>query len=120
LLSFPKVRIVGAYRGADLASVSVTYPVEDVWMIATMFSDSSALSDGVSELMVHEIRNAAASQSGVSFLFAAMAGMERGLDAFYVRRGAEVVKRRAWTEMNPMMSILLRTFRPTAYTRLFD
>jgi hypothetical protein len=118
LYRFPKAQVRGAYRGAELVSVSVSYLVEEVAFTATFFSKSEALAEHVSELMLHEIRERAAASGSVELILAAAAGMERGLDEFYLRRGARLAHRPAHLEMNPLALFLLKYFKSDAYSKL--
>jgi hypothetical protein len=118
LYRFPKAQVRGAYRGAELVSVSVSYLVEEVAFTATFFSRSEALAEHVSELMLHEIRERAAASGSVELIFAAAAGMERGLDEFYLRRGARLVDRPAHLEMSPLALFLLKHFKRDGYSKL--
>jgi hypothetical protein len=118
LFRFPKVRILGAFQGEELASVSVSYVVEGVLFTATFFSSSSALGEYVSDLMLHTIRENAAACEGVTLIFASTAGMERGLDDFYLRRGAKLVNRPALLKMNPLLLFLIKRFKKDDYAKL--
>jgi hypothetical protein len=118
LFSFPKVQVFGAYRDCQLASVSVSYVVEGVAFTATFFSRSDALKDYVADLMLHEIRERAAVSENVKMIFAAAAGMERGLDEFYLRRGARLVRKPALLNMNPLVSLALKTLKRDEYLKL--
>jgi len=118
LLSFPKVNVRGAYRNGELCSVSVSYVVENAAFTATFFSRSDALKDYVAELMLHDIRERAARSENVKTIFAAAAGMERGLDEFYLRRGAQFVRQPAVLRLNPLVSVALKTFRRERYLKL--
>jgi hypothetical protein len=118
IFRFPKVRIYGAYHGEELASVSISYLVEEVLYTATFFSKSEALDEYVSDLMLHAIRERAAASENVRMIFAAHAGMERGLDEFYLRRGAKLVSKPARVTMNPLALKFLKTFRKDRYGKL--
>jgi hypothetical protein len=83
--------VLGAYRGPVLASGAVSHLVEDVMFIPTFFSSTDALREYVSDVLLHTIREEAAMSKSVSLIFAASAGMERGIDDYYLRRGAKLV-----------------------------
>jgi hypothetical protein len=108
---FRKVQILGAYRGEELESVSVSYVVERVAFTATFFSRSDALKEYVADLMLHAIRERAAASENVTAIFGAFAGMERGLDDFYTRRGARLVRKPAVLKLNSMLFTFLKTFK---------
>jgi hypothetical protein len=118
LFRFDKVQVLGAYRGGELMSVSVSYVVEGVAFTATFFSRSDALKDYVAELMLHAIRERAAVSENVSAIFAAAAGMERGLDDFYLRRGARLISKAAQLKLNPFVSVVLKTLRRGRHRKL--
>ena len=118
LMRFPKVCVLGAYRGDELVAVGVSFLVEDALFISSMFAATSALAGRVSESVLHTMRAQVAGVRGVNVTFAAMAGMERGIDDFYLSRGARLESRPARLSLNPLMSIVLRTLRPDSYRRL--
>jgi hypothetical protein len=118
LFRFPKVQVFGAYREHVLASVSVSYVVERVAFTATFFSRSDALQDYVAELMLHTIRERAAASDTIHSIFAAAAGMERGLDEFYLRRGARLVRQPAQLKLNPIVSAALKTLQRDKWRKL--
>jgi len=105
------VLILGAYRQGQLLSVSVSYLVEDVVFVAVSFSHSDALHDYVSDRLLHVIRENAAANKNTKLIFATTAGLERGLQDYYLQRGAVVARRPALLKMNPITKILLKTFR---------
>ena len=118
LFRFPKVRVHGAYRGEDLVSISVTYVVEDVLFLATLFSKTDALSQFVSDLMLHSLRVEAAESENIKSVFASMAGRERGLDEFYLLRGARLIRKPARLFISPLVLIPLKIFKRNEYLRL--
>lgn len=117
LFSFPQVRVLGAYREEELVSVSVSYLVEDVVFTATFFSRTEALNDYVSDLLLHVIRENSAANDDVNLIFASSAGMERGLDDFYLRRGAVLASKPARLKMNPFARMLLKTLKKDEYQK---
>ena len=120
LMGFPKVCILGAYRDDELVAVGVSFLVEDTLFISSIFAESKALAGLVSESVLHTMRTQVAGARDVNLIFAAMAGMERGLDNFYLLRGARLESRAAWLSLNPLMSAALRKFRPDSYRRLLS
>lgn len=119
LFRFPKVQVCGAFSGADvLMSVSVAYVVEHVLFTATFFSRSEALGEYVSDLMLHSLRERAAQDESIRLVYASMAGMERGLDEFYLRRGAQIVAKPAMLRMNPVIRVALKTFKKQEFQKL--
>ena len=118
LFEFPKVKVHGAYRDGDLTSISVSYVVEDILFLATLFSKTDALSQFVSDLMLHSLRMEAAESENVSVVFATMAGRERGLDEFYLLRGAQLVRKPARLHISPLALLPLKIFKPHEYLKL--
>ncbi len=118
LFRFPKVQVCGAFSGEELMSVSVSYVVDHVLFTATFFSKSEALSEYVSDLMLHALRQRAADDGTIRMVYASMAGMERGLDEFYLRRGAQIISRPAVLRMNPVVLAALRTFKKQEFHKL--
>jgi hypothetical protein len=96
LMRCQKVCVHGAYRGDELVAVGVSFLVEDALFISSMFAESSAIAELVSESVLHTMRAQVAGVRGVNLIFAAMAGMERGLDNFYLLRGAQLEDKPAW------------------------
>lgn len=118
LYRFPQLRILGAFRGDQLEAVTVSYLIGQVLHYATVFSRTEARRDYVSDLMLHVVREDAARQPGLRTLLAARAGMPRGLDDFYLARGAQLTVLPALLRGNPITLALLRCFRPALYQRL--
>jgi len=118
LYAFPQVRVLGAYEGETLRAVSVSFLVEDVLFYATFFSDSESLKHCVSDAMVHHIRSAVVRQNDVRLIFAGMRGMDRGLDAYYLNRGAQILEIPARITGNPLARFALRLLAPSAYRRM--
>ena len=118
LMRFPKVCVHGAYRGDELVAIGVSFLVEEALFISSIFAESSALAELVSESVLHTMRAQVAGVRDVNLIFAAMAGMERGLDNFYLLRGARLESRPARLSLNPLMSVVLRTLRPDSYRTL--
>jgi hypothetical protein len=114
----PKVRVFGAYQGNDLKSVSISYAVEDVAYLATFFSATEALSDFVSDLILHSVREQIAANADISFIFAAMGSRPRGLDEFYLLRGAHLIRKRAQLRINPLALASLKIFNKEKYAML--
>lgn len=118
LFHFPKVQVYGAFSGDQLMSVSVSYVVEQVLFTATFFSRSEALGEYVSDLMLHSLRERAAEDGTIRMIYASMAGMERGLDEFYLRRGAQLIPKPAQLYMNPVLRVALKTFKKSEFKKL--
>jgi hypothetical protein len=118
LFRFPKVQVHGAFRGSELKSVSVSYVVEDILFTPTFFSHTDALSEFVSELMLHSVREQAAGSDQIGLVFAASADMQRGLVDFYLLRGARVVSKPARLRVNPLALASVKIFNRAEYSKL--
>jgi hypothetical protein len=118
LLSFPQARVLGAYERDRLAAVSVSYLVEDVLCYTTFFAESGALRRFVSDAMLHFVREQAAQSAGIRLVFAGMAGMERGLDRFYLHRGAGLHAIPSRISGNRLALGFLRLMSPQNYRKL--
>ena len=118
LLSFPNALVLGAFDADELVAVAVSYLVEGVVFYSTYFSKTEAMSKNVTDLMLHKIREGAAALPSARFIFAARAGMERGITAFYLMRGARMVSRPALLVGNPLSMFLVRTCMRESYQKL--
>lgn len=118
LFKIPGVLILGAYRNGTLGGVSLSYLVKDTVFYATFFCDQDALERYLSDLMLHTARASAAVAPGVKQVVVGMYKGIRGLDDFYLLRGAKLVKQRARLEVNPLARLVLQTFLPTQYAQL--
>ena len=119
LFCSPDPLVWGAFRGEVLCAVSVSHIVEDSWHYATFFSDSTAMKQHVSDLMLHSVRQMAADLGGLKQVFAGLYHGGQGTDEFYLLRGARLLNRPARLWLNPVAEILLRCFRPVQYAQLF-
>lgn len=114
----PKVRVLGAYHNGELAAVSISYRVLDTLHYSTYFGNDFAHAGGAAECMLHTIRKDASQEPGLRYLFAGSAGMPRGLDRFYLRRGFEVLERPSQLRGNPLVLGSLRSLAPEWYRRI--
>ena len=114
----PHILILGAYHQGKLGGVSISYQIHDTVIYATFFCDDQALDLYLSDLMLHTVRESAAVAPGVSRVFVGMYKGNRGLDDFYLLRGAKLVRQRARLEINPLARFLLQKFLPHQYRLL--
>ena len=106
-----------AYQGQDIKAVFVGVWVGARLVYSIFFASAQALKLGVSDLMLHSLRQEAARQPGITSIQAAKSGMDRGLDQFYLLRGATPVSYPAWLQINPVAALLLRLAAPGIYAR---
>ena len=114
----PHVLILGAYHNGKLGGVSLTYQINDTVIYATFFCDNHALDLYLSDLMLHTVRESAAIAPDVRHVFVGMYKGNRGLDEFYLLRGAKLVRQRARLKINPLAKFLLQKFLPRQYRQL--
>lgn len=116
--SIPGVLILGGYEGSRLCGISLTYRVGSTVFYATFFCDDAALRGYLSDLMLHNVRELAATTPGVTHVYAGMFKGIRGLDDFYLHRGARLLRQRARLELNPLAHLLLKRGLPRQYSQL--
>ena len=108
--------ILGGYQDDRLAGVSVSLRVEDTLVYAMFFCDTDSLRLGLSDLMLHTIREAAARDAGIRQIYTGMSNEKN--DRFYLLRGGRCVSLRARLVMNPLAEVVLRRSLPGVYARL--
>lgn len=120
LFRFPKNLILGAYRDGRLQAILISQWVEDSIVYASMFCSTEALNFGVTSLVLHTVREAAASSQGVKRVFvgAYKYGKAEGVDQFYISRGCKLVRKPAALLLNPFASAVLRTCMAGQYAKL--
>lgn len=118
IFAIPNVLILGAYREGVLGGVSLSYLINDTVFYATFFCDDEALKRYLSDLMLHSVRELAATSPEVRQVFASMFKGIRGLDDFYLLRGAALVRQPARLEINPVTNLLLKRCLPKQYRQL--
>ena len=118
LYSFPKIRVLGAFCGLELAAVLICFQVRHVVYYNAQFGNRLALKHHANDLLLHTVKMCAGGSPGVEFLYADTAGMPRGLDWFYLRRGFHKQRRPALLQGNPVTLATLRLFFPITYRKL--
>ncbi len=116
--TFPKIRVLGGYEKEKLCAVSLSYLVEDVIFYATYFSLTEYLNACVSDLMLHAIRETAASYSSVRYIYTGMYSGEKGVNDFYFLRGSKLIKQPAFYRVNPLLLFLTRNLMKEKYLQL--
>ncbi len=118
LFRFNQLRILGAWEAAQLTAVSISERVDGTVLYSTFFATTAAMKHHALDLMLHEVRQAAAATVGVRQVFAGMYKDGKGLDDSYLLRGFRVVALPAMIRANPVALALLRLLRPQAYAAL--
>lgn len=110
--------VLGGYRNGVLGGISVSLLVEDTLCYKMFFCDTESLKLGLSDLMLHSVRQAVATSRCARQIFAGMYNGGKGLDDFYLLRGFRLVRKPALLRLNPLAALLLRTFLPGYHARL--
>ena len=110
--------ILGGYRNGELGGISVSLLVEDTLCYATFFCNAESLRLGLSDLMLHYMREAVAEEQCAKQIFAGLYKGGNGLDDFYLLRGCKLVRKPALLHLNPLAAFLLKRFLPEQYARL--
>jgi len=120
VFEFRDIRVLGAYHEDSLSAVAITFRVGETLHYSSYFGNAFSLGSCASDCMLHTVRTAAAApDSGVSRVHSAGAGMPRGLDNFYLRRGFKYFDQPALIRGNPLTLVVLRLMAPRAYRKLF-
>jgi hypothetical protein len=110
--------ILGGYRNGELGGVSVSLLIEDTLCYATFFCNTASLRLGLSDLMLHFVREAVAEGQCAKQIFAGLYKGGKGLDDFYLLRGCKLVRKPALLHINPLAAFFLKRFLPEQYARL--
>ena len=110
--------ILGGYRNGELGGVSLSLLVEDTLCYATFFCNIESLRLGLSDLMLHFVREAVAKGQCAEQIFAGLYKGGNGLDDFYLLRGCKLVRKPALLHINPVAKAFLMRFVPEQYARL--
>ncbi len=117
LFQLPNVAVLGGYRNGALGGVSLSFLVDDTLFYATFFCDTRSMRLHISDLMLHFVREAAASLK-VSQIFSGMYKGGNSLDDFYLLRGCKLLKKPALFRVNPLAKIILARCMPKQYLQL--
>ena len=118
LFQIPKIGILGAYQNGVLRGVSISLLVKDTLIYAMFFCDRESLRLGLSDLMLHTVRERAASTGCAGQIFAGMYKGRGGLDDFYLLRGCSKLVKPAFLHLNPLAAFVLKRLQPDQYSRL--
>jgi hypothetical protein len=96
----------------------VSLLIEDTLCYATFFCNTESLRLGLSDLMLHFVREAVAEGQCAKQIFAGLYKGGKGLDDFYLLRGCKLVRKPALLHINPLAAFFLKRFLPEQYARL--
>jgi hypothetical protein len=120
VFQFPKIAVLGAYRGTDLGAVSISALVEDTLIYSTVFCDGESLRLNVIALLLHSLREAAAGCPQVKQIYLGMYHHlgRTSIHDFYLLRGCQHVAKPAWLRLSPASALFLRYCLPRQYARV--
>jgi hypothetical protein len=118
LFQISNLVILGGYRNGELGGVSVSLLFEDTLCYATFFCNTESLRLGLSDFMLHFVREAVAKGPRAKQIFAGLYKGGKGLDDFYLLRGCKLVREPALLHINPVAKAFLMRFLPEQYERL--
>lgn len=118
LFRFPKVKILGAYRGGELAAVSVSYLVNDIVIEATCFSRTEDLKDHVLDALAHGLLERSANCPAANIVFRGTATGFKNIDDSKARRGCKLLSLPAYYHMNLFVYLVLRSFMKNNYEKI--
>lgn len=120
LYRFPKAVVLGGYRGGELAVVSISKWVENVFLYSTVFCTSEALKRHATSLMLHTVRKAASQCAGVEQVYVGPYKYDggKGVDGFYLARGCKIVRTPAFLHINPVFKWVLASLLPRQYRKM--
>jgi hypothetical protein len=116
----PGLVALGAWDGDALAAVSLSRAVGNVWVYSSFFASNEAVRAHVANLLLHHVRGLAATDGGIDRVFVGMQklGEQASLDAFFLHRGAEYIRRPAILRVNPIAKWMLTHVRPDLWAQL--
>lgn len=118
LFRMPKVVVLGGYRGGILGGVSVSLLIENTVHYAMFFCDTESLRLGLSDFMLHSVREAVAIGQCAGRVFVGMYKGGNSLDEFYLLRGCTLIKQPAFLQLNPVTDLFLKRILPGRYNQL--
>lgn len=117
----PGLVALGAWAGDSLVAVSMSRVVGAAWLYSTFFASNDGLRGHVAGLMLHHVRSLAAAVDGVSIVFGGSQKLDTAgasVDAFYLHRGATLIRRPTVLRVNPLARWMLSRFRPAVWEGL--
>lgn len=118
VFQLPGMVVLGAYREGRLAGVSTSFRHKNTLFCATLICAADSLPCHLPDLMLHMIRENAAQCPGITEIFPGMYHGNTSLDAFYFERGARILRKPAWLQINPVGRSVLNALRPEIIRRL--
>lgn len=118
LFSSPETIMLGGYGPNGLSAISTSYWVNQTLVYSTLICESEALHKNLGELMFHEIRQLAASQSGIKQIYVRNYHGGNTLDQYYLYRGCQLVRKPARLEIPQPFHSMLRWILPNKYELL--
>ena len=118
LFKLPGILILGAYQIDKLMGISTSFLYNDTLICATLLCTAESLRRYLPDLMLHAIRESASVCPGLARIYQGMYHGNTSLDAFYLERGARILRKPASLCLNPLARIMVKRLRPTQYRRL--
>jgi len=121
LLKSSKTLVLGGYDNTgDLKAVSISCWVGHTLTYLTFFAETTALKNGVHEIMLHRLREVVSQTNGIHEVFLRRYQGGNGMDEYYVGRGAKVVVKPAKLHIDPVSTWALKSCFPAKYATLFQ
>jgi hypothetical protein len=117
LFEYPKIVINGAFHQDKLSAIDISYRVEDVIIDDVFFSDSESQGMRVTDFLLHELRESAAS-SDARYLFRGFPTGKETLDGSKLKRGCKVFLMPAYCKINPLALYVGKLFMNESYKKL--
>ena len=117
----PGLVALGAWAGRSLVAVSLSRVVGEAWIYSAFFASDEGLRGHAASLMLHHVRSLAAAVEGVTMVFGGtqkLGASGLSVDAFYLHRGAAIVRRPAVLRVSPIARWALPRLRPDIWNRL--
>ena len=118
LFKLPGLLILGAYHEGKLEGICTSFLCDDTLICATLICATESLPRHLPDLLLHVVRDSAAGCPGVARIYQGMYHGNTSLDAFYIERGARILRKPALLQLNPVGRYLLRRFSPGQYRRI--
>ena len=112
------VLVLGAYRVSELEGICTSFRCDETLYCASLICTAESLRLQLPNFMLHVIRESAALSSGLERLFLGMYHGNTTLDAFYIERGAKILRKPAVVVGNPIALAMVRKFLPKHFARL--
>lgn len=116
IFSDPGLIAIGLWAKGSLVSASLSRVVDDTWIYSSFFSTTEGLRNHAPSLMIHHVRELAATVDGVRRVFSGMRKNDEAgqkVDTFYLLRGAQVFSVPTVLRFNPLARWLLARVKPS-------